>query len=289
LCFLMIALVVSILTVTVAVSIGSDQRTPESGVADTVVNVLFDIGKANIKGEYLEGMNKIADIMTKAPQATAVIEGYADSSGKESSNLRLSKSRAENVKKHLVEKLRVDASRLKTIAYGQSKPIVSNATAEGRQKNRRVVVVIKVAEGVKLSPATVPDAVEKAAVDSKVTGLIINTYDTTARAAINPLISNESGQVIYGISVNEVNGLYSDCSMKEGFAKYSRDMSDAQKRYPSITSNPVIAKSMKAVGEGNRNIVISDVDAKKILDLENKYHFLQNCNVIIVLDPIKQR
>lgn len=288
--FVMVALAVSILTIagTGTGSISSDQKAPESGVAPTVV--LFDTAKANIKGEYLGGMSKIADIMTKDPQATAVIEGYADSSGKESSNLKLSKSRAENVKKHLVEKLRIDASRLKTIGYGTSRPAVSNATAEGRQKNRRVVVVIKVAEGAKLSSATGPDTVEKVAVDSPVTGLIINAFDTTARAAINPVIYSESGQVIYGISVNKVNdGSYSDCSIKEGLVKYSRDLADAQKRYPSITGNPVMVKGIKVVGEGYRNIVIGDVDAKKIMELENRYHFLQNCNVIIVLDPIKQR
>ncbi|MEI7671782.1 MAG: hypothetical protein WCK00_06685, partial [Deltaproteobacteria bacterium] len=78
-------------------------------------------------------------------------------------------------------------------------------------------------------------------------------------------------------------------SIKEGLVKYSRDLSDAQKRYPSITSNPVMAKGIKAVGEGYRNIVIGDVDAKKIMALENKFHFLQNCKVIIILDPIKQR
>jgi hypothetical protein len=285
--FVIAALVVSMITVTDAESIGNDQGTPENGVANVVV--LFDTAKTNVKGEELDGMKRIADIMTRDSQATAVIEGYTDNSGKKSANLKLSKLRAENVKKHLVEKLKIEASRLKTMGYGQSKPIVSNATAEGRQKNRRVVVVIKAVEGARLSPGTVPVTAEKAVADVEVTGLMINAFDTMARAAINPVIYSESGQVIYGISVNEVNGSYSDCSIKEGLVKYSRDLSDAQKRYPSITSNPVMVKAIKVVGEGYRNIVIGDVDAKKIMELENKFHFLQNCKVIIVLDPIKQR
>ncbi len=285
--FVMAALVVSMITVTDAESIGNDQETPENGVANVVV--LFDTAKTNATGEQLDGMKRIADIMTRDAQATAVIEGYTDNSGKKSANLKLSQLRAETVKKHLVEKLKVEASRLKTIGYGQSKPIVSNATAEGRQKNRRVVVVIKAAEGARLSPGTVPVTAEKTTADVEVTGLMINAFDTMARAAINPVIYSESGQVIYGISVNEVNGSYSDCSIKEGLVKYSRDLSDAQKRYPSITSNPVMAKGIKAVGEGYRNIVIGDVDAKKIMELEKKFHFLQNCKVVIVLDPIKQR
>ena len=285
--FVIAALVVSMITVTDAESIGNDQGTPENGVANVVV--LFDTAKTNVKGEELDGMKRIADIMTRDSQATAIIEGYTDNSGKKSANLKLSQLRAENVKKHLVEKLKVEASRLKTIGYGQSKPIESNATAEGRQKNRRVVVVIKAAEGARLSPGTVPVTAGKTTADVEVTGLMINAFDTMARAAINPVIYSESGQVIYGISVNEVNGSYSDCSIKEGLVKYSRDLSDAQKRYPAITSNPVMAKGIKVVGEGYRNIVIGDVDAKKIMELENKFHFLRNCKVVIVLDPIKQR
>jgi OOP family OmpA-OmpF porin len=57
--------------------------------------------------------------------------------------MKLSKRRSESVKKYLVEKFGIAESRISTVGYGESMPVAPNDTAEGRQKNRRVVAIIE--------------------------------------------------------------------------------------------------------------------------------------------------
>jgi OOP family OmpA-OmpF porin len=71
-----------------------------------------------------------------------VIEGHTDSIGPAEYNMRLSERRAESVKDYLTDKLDIDASRLDTKGYGESRPVADNSTKEGRQKNRRVIGVV---------------------------------------------------------------------------------------------------------------------------------------------------
>ena len=65
------------------------------------------------------------------------LAGHTDNIGSDENNLRLSKDRAESVKAYLVSK-GANPSRIEATGYGESQPIASNKTAEGRQKNRRV-------------------------------------------------------------------------------------------------------------------------------------------------------
>jgi outer membrane protein OmpA-like peptidoglycan-associated protein len=101
------------------------------------MNVQFDTGKANIKPKYHNDIKKVADFMSKYPSTSAVIKGYTDNVGKEMVNVKLSWRRADNIKTYLAEKFGIDSSRIKVIGYDYQKPIASNKTAEGRQKNRR--------------------------------------------------------------------------------------------------------------------------------------------------------
>ena len=101
------------------------------------LNVQFDTGKANIKPKYHNDIKRIADFMSKYPSTSAVIEGHTDSVGTEVVNVGLSWRRAANIKAYLAEKFGIDSSRIKVIGYDYQKPITSNKTAEGRQKNRR--------------------------------------------------------------------------------------------------------------------------------------------------------
>jgi outer membrane protein OmpA-like peptidoglycan-associated protein len=101
------------------------------------LNVQFDTGKANIKPKYHKDIERIANFMSKYPSTSAVIEGHTDNVGKEVVNVKLSHRRAANIKAYLVEKFGIDSSRIKAIGYDYQKPIASNKTAEGRQKNRR--------------------------------------------------------------------------------------------------------------------------------------------------------
>jgi outer membrane protein OmpA-like peptidoglycan-associated protein len=101
------------------------------------LNVQFDTDKANIKPKYHNDIKGIADFMSKYSSTSAVIEGHTDNVGKEVVNVKLSHRRAANIKAYLAEKFGIDSSRIKAIGYSYHKPIASNKTAEGRQKNRR--------------------------------------------------------------------------------------------------------------------------------------------------------
>jgi OOP family OmpA-OmpF porin len=105
--------------------------------------IQFDTGKAVIKPQYEEQIKKVADFMTAHPETTAVIEGFTDNVGKEATNKRLSQKRAESVKTDLVKKYGIAAGRLHVKGFGSAQPVADNATAEGREKNRRISVVIE--------------------------------------------------------------------------------------------------------------------------------------------------
>jgi len=107
------------------------------------LNVEFDFDKADVKSKYHGVLEKVAEFMKQYPQTTTVIEGHTDNRGKYEYNIRLSERRAESVKNYLVEKFGVEASRLSTKGYGYTKPVATNATAAGRQKNRRIDAVFE--------------------------------------------------------------------------------------------------------------------------------------------------
>jgi outer membrane protein OmpA-like peptidoglycan-associated protein len=101
------------------------------------LNVQFDTGKATIEPKYHNDIEIVADIMNKYPSTMAVIEGHTDDVGKEMVNVKLSYQRADNIRAYLAETFGIDRSRIKVIGYDYQKPIATNKTSEGRQKNRR--------------------------------------------------------------------------------------------------------------------------------------------------------
>jgi OOP family OmpA-OmpF porin len=80
--------------------------------------------------------------MQEYPATSAVIEGHTDNVGGEQYNLQLSQRRAESVRKYLIDNFNIAPDRLKAEGFGESRPIASNSTPEGREQNRRVVAVI---------------------------------------------------------------------------------------------------------------------------------------------------
>lgn len=107
------------------------------------IQILFDSDQATIKSQYIDEVRQLADFMTKYSNTKAEIEGHTDSSASEAYNLDLSKKRAEAVVTLLTSHYGIEADRLSVIGYGESKPIASNVTREGRQKNRRVIAVVE--------------------------------------------------------------------------------------------------------------------------------------------------
>ncbi|WP_337043218.1 OmpA family protein [Emticicia sp. 17c] len=99
--------------------------------------IRFDVNKATIKPESMGEINAIAKILKENPSLKYEIGGHTDSDGDNASNMKLSQARAEAVKNQLVS-TGIEASRLTTKGYGETKPIADNNTFDGKANNRRV-------------------------------------------------------------------------------------------------------------------------------------------------------
>lgn len=102
--------------------------------------VNFDIDKATIKPESMGTLNMIVKVMTDNPDLKFEVDGHTDNTGAAAHNLTLSQQRADAVRDQLV-KMGIDASRLTSKGFGDTKPISDNNTLEGRANNRRVEFV----------------------------------------------------------------------------------------------------------------------------------------------------
>jgi outer membrane protein OmpA-like peptidoglycan-associated protein len=113
----------------------------DHGLVLTLGDVLFTTGKADLKPGATGNLNKLVAFLNKYPDRSVAIQGYTDSAGNEDSNQGLSERRANSVKSYLAGQ-GIGSERLSASGKGQSEPVASNATAEGRQQNRRVEVLI---------------------------------------------------------------------------------------------------------------------------------------------------
>ncbi len=104
-------------------------------------NVEFDFNKATIRPSSFPELNQIVEMMKSFPDVVIEISGHTDNVGNDDYNQKLSEKRAKSVKNYIVNK-GITAIRLKTIGYGEAKPIADDDTDEGRQKNRRIEVSI---------------------------------------------------------------------------------------------------------------------------------------------------
>jgi outer membrane protein OmpA-like peptidoglycan-associated protein len=104
--------------------------------------ITFDVDKSDIKPESMGTLNMIYGVLKSNPDLKFEIDGHTDNTGEASHNLTLSQQRAESVKAELI-KMGVDASRLTTQGFGDTKPIGPNDTPEGKANNRRVEFVRK--------------------------------------------------------------------------------------------------------------------------------------------------
>jgi outer membrane protein OmpA-like peptidoglycan-associated protein len=112
------------------------------GTIISMSDILFDVGKATLTQDLKTNLAKIAGILTIYKDANVQVEGHTDNVGGEEYNQKLSEKRASNVMEFLINPGGIAASRLSSVGYGFTKPIADNATKEGRQKNRRVDLVI---------------------------------------------------------------------------------------------------------------------------------------------------
>ena len=119
------------------------KEAPVSKEVSMVLLVEFDTGKAVVKPKYNNEIKKVADFIKEHPDTKVMINGHTDNVGGKKYNLNLSQKRAEAIKKVMVKKFNISADRINTKGFGYSKPIASNSTKEGRQKNRRVEATVE--------------------------------------------------------------------------------------------------------------------------------------------------
>ena len=109
-------------------------------------SILFESGSAQIKNDSKIFLQKIAQILTKYKYCIIEIEGHTDNvpmhSARYENNRELSSERARSVYEFIVEQEDFIDSNMKIAGYGESRPIASNSTEEGRAKNRRVTIKI---------------------------------------------------------------------------------------------------------------------------------------------------
>jgi outer membrane protein OmpA-like peptidoglycan-associated protein len=103
--------------------------------------ILFDSGSDRIKAESYKTLTDIGGMLAEDATLRLSIEGHTDADGAEADNLKLSQGRAAAVRTYLAEKHGIDAGRLETKGFGETAPIDSNDTPEGKANNRRVELV----------------------------------------------------------------------------------------------------------------------------------------------------
>jgi outer membrane protein OmpA-like peptidoglycan-associated protein len=118
-----------------------ETRDTARGLVVNMGDVLFDTGKADLRSPAREALAKLSGIVLNYPQLRLDIEGHTDSTGSDELNQRLSEQRAESVRSYL-QMQGVNASQLSARGFGKSMPVADNSTAAGRQKNRRVEIVV---------------------------------------------------------------------------------------------------------------------------------------------------
>ena len=123
------------------INVGTDSR----GTVISVSDILFQTDSAGITPELAASLTRFAKILLSSENYRVIIEGHTDNRGAEDYNQTLSEQRARNVMKFLVGQ-GVAANRLSATGFGMSRPIDTNETAQGRQRNRRVDLVVQEGE-----------------------------------------------------------------------------------------------------------------------------------------------
>jgi len=116
-------------------------RDSARGLIVNMSDVLFDTGSYTLKPGAREKLAKISGILLAHPGLTLQIEGHTDSVGSDEFNQQLSERRADSVRDFLAEQ-GVPVSSITARGFGKTQPVASNDTAEGRQRNRRVELVV---------------------------------------------------------------------------------------------------------------------------------------------------
>jgi OOP family OmpA-OmpF porin len=108
-----------------------------------LVGLTFDSGNAQVRQETFGLLGRVEQAIDVFPRSEIIIEGHTDSHGGDESNQKLSQARAEAVQQYMINAMRIPTYRLIATGYGETRPIASNETESGRQRNRRIDIVIR--------------------------------------------------------------------------------------------------------------------------------------------------
>ena len=118
-----------------------ETRDSARGLIVNMSDVLFDTGKYTLRSTAREKLARIAGIVLANPGLNLEIEGHTDKVGSEELNQGLSEKRAQSVRDYLTRP-GISPDSMIARGFGESQPVASNETAEGRQQNRRVELVV---------------------------------------------------------------------------------------------------------------------------------------------------
>lgn len=116
-------------------------RRTDRGLVLTLGDVLFDTGSAELKVGALRSLENLVAFLRENPNRNVLVEGHTDSVGNDAYNQRLSQQRAESVKMALIHR-GISPGRIIATGYGEAYPVASNSTEAGKQRNRRVEIII---------------------------------------------------------------------------------------------------------------------------------------------------
>jgi len=118
-----------------------EARDSERGLVLTLGDVVFEAGKASLQPSAMTAIDRLAQLLAVYPERSVRIEGHTDSAGDDAANQMLSERRADAVRDALLAR-GVEAARVEAVGYGEARPIADNGTLDGRQKNRRIEIVL---------------------------------------------------------------------------------------------------------------------------------------------------
>lgn len=102
-------------------------------------DITFKSGSEDLSSDFYKVLNSVAKVLNKYDKTIVTVVGFTDNTGSKATNLALSKKRAESVAKYL-QNQKVKSERFVVDGLGESEPIATNSTADGRAKNRRVEI-----------------------------------------------------------------------------------------------------------------------------------------------------
>jgi len=114
----------------------------ERGLVITLSSgVLFKTGRSEVLPAASSKLTEVAALLRSTPTRNVTVEGHSDNVGDDGNNQTLSQARADSVRNYLISQ-GVPAERVRAVGFGESRPIATNATTEGRANNRRVEIVL---------------------------------------------------------------------------------------------------------------------------------------------------